>query len=213
MLGELTQYVTSEREAAQLLRNSDWDLNVALNSFYESPRHVATSNLRTSQIQKMFEKYEDPDEKDTITVEGCMSLCEDLGIDPTTIEFLIISHRLGAERMGEFKRENFCNGCIKLGCDSIEKLRNAVGQLRAGLNNEEIFHTLYNYAFLFGRQAGQKSLFGFKNNHGKAISRDTWNLFYDFVNQPNFNLETHDAEGAWPILIDEFVEYLKKESE
>lgn len=27
--------------------------------------------------------------------------------------------------------------------------------------------------------------------------------FFDFAMQPDLNLNTHDSEGAWPILIDE----------
>jgi len=41
---------------------------------------------------------------------------------------------------------------------------------------------------------------------GKGISRDTWNMFFDFVLTIDSRFQNHDEEAAWPSLIDEFVE-------
>ncbi|CAO3643174.1 unnamed protein product [Cunninghamella echinulata] len=184
----------------------------------------------------MFDKYEDPDKKDWITVDGTMELCTGLDIDPTQLEFLLLSYHLGSDRMGEFNRQKFLDACIQMGCDSLDKLKSTLVKAKSDLENPDYFRKIYNYAFLFGRQSGQKNLsleaavelwrllltgrFSMidqwvtflEEKHRKAISRDTWNLFLDFATQPSFNTDTHDAEGAWPILIDEFVEYIKETS-
>ncbi|NDW60263.1 DCN1-like protein, partial [Yangia sp. PrR004] len=44
--------------------------------------------------------------------------------------------------------------------------------------------------------------------HNKAISRDTWAQLLEFVKTIDPQLSNFDDEGAWPYLIDEFVEYL-----
>ncbi|XP_048425841.1 DCN1-like protein 1 isoform X1 [Pyrus x bretschneideri] len=46
--------------------------------------------------------------------------------------------------------------------------------------------------------------------HNKAISRDTWSQLLEFARAVDSSLSNYDAEGAWPYLIDEFVEYLKE---
>nr|PNR58338.1 hypothetical protein PHYPA_005333 [Physcomitrium patens] len=45
--------------------------------------------------------------------------------------------------------------------------------------------------------------------HNKAISKDTWVQLLDFSRTIVPSLSNYDAEGAWPYLIDEFVEYLR----
>ncbi|KAG2219199.1 hypothetical protein INT45_013065 [Circinella minor] len=231
----------SETEAVQRLRSVNWDVNVALNSYYESGNHqtVPASNTPSGcdvrAVERLYTTYQDPDNKEMIMIEGTMQLCQDLGIEPTQLEFLLVSYHLGSERMGEFGHKEFVQGMIRLQCDSISRLKQALPSLVTALNDPESFRRVYSYAFLLGRQTGQKSLsldaavelwrlllanqVEFLENwitfleqkHGKAISRDTWNLFYDFATQPNIDFNVHDSEGAWPILIDEFVEYMKEQ--
>lgn len=88
-----------------------------------------------------------------------MQLCEDLDIEPTDLDFLLISYQLGSERMGEFTREAFTKGLTELQVDTIEGLKNALNTtLKNRFETFEGFRKVYSYAFLIGRQTGQKSL-------------------------------------------------------
>lgn len=59
---------------------------------------------------------------------------------------------MGAEYMCEFKKSEFINGMSKMGCDSLDKLRKKLPELRAELQNEERFRDIYNYAYMFSRE-------------------------------------------------------------
>ena len=47
------------------------------------------------------------------------------------------------------------------------------------------------------------------DKHGKAISRDTWCLLLDFIDVVKGDLKNYDPDGAWPVLIDDFVSYME----
>lgn len=112
----------------------------------------------SGMIRNDLNIYVDQDEKDKITIEGAMELCQDLGIEPTQFEFLIMSHQLGSERMGEFQRKPFVQGMVRLQCNTIQELKEELPQLMKLLDDPEQFRAIYNYAFILGREQGQKSL-------------------------------------------------------
>jgi len=95
------------------------------------------------------------------------------------------------------------------------------------------FKDFYRFCFTFGLQDARKTLSGdiaiylwksiisdrfplitiwvaYLQKTSKAITRDTWNVFLDFVDLIR-NSGGYDPDGAWPTVIDEFAEYCKAE--
>ncbi|EER89486.1 hypothetical protein BDA96_10G116800 [Sorghum bicolor] len=219
----------SEKVALQALKASDWHLEGAFDFFYSQPQ---ISAVNTRHLEDIFNRYKEPD-GDMIMVEGISQLCNDLQVDPQDIVMLVISWHMKAATMCEFTRQEFIGGLQSIGVDSIEKFRGKLPSLRAELKDDNKFRDIYNFAFTWAREKGQKSLsletaigmwqllFAERNwpllehwcqflqvRHNKAISRDTWAQLLEFVKTIDPQLSNYDDEGAWPYLIDEFVEYL-----
>ncbi|OAY79177.1 DCN1-like protein 2 [Ananas comosus] len=221
---------TSEKVAVQLLKACDWQLERAFDAFFSQPQIRAVTDSR--RLEELYNRYKDP-YVDMITVDGISLLCEDLQVDPQDIVMLVISWHMKAAIMCEFSRQEFIGGLQSLGIDSIEKFREKLPALRAELKDEQKFHEIYNFAFSWAKEKGQKSLqldtaigmwqllFAEKHwpfvdywcqflqaKHNKAISRDTWSQLLEFVKTMDPQLSNYEEDSAWPYLIDEFVEYL-----
>lgn len=231
---KLQQFVSitgaSEKAAYQALKASDWHIEGAFDYFYSQPQIKAAADSR--QIEELYNRYKDP-YVDMILVEGVSLLCSDLQVDPQDIVMLVVSWHMKAATMCEFSKQEFTTGLQSLGVDSVDKFRAKLPSMRAELKDEQKFGEIYNFAFGWAREKGQKSLsldtaIGMwqllfaerpwplldhwcqflQVRHNKAISRDTWFQLLEFIKTIDPQLSNYDAEGAWPYLIDEFAEYL-----
>lgn len=45
---------------------------------------------------------------------------------------------------------------------------------------------------------------------GKGVSKDTWQMFFDFIRTIDDKFEKYDMNAAWPSTIDEFLEWAKE---
>ncbi|XP_074575121.1 uncharacterized protein LOC141831626 [Curcuma longa] len=221
---------TSEKVALQALKGSDWHLEGAFDMFYSQPHIRTTTNTR--HLEELYNRYKDP-YVDMILVDGISLLCTDLQVDPQDIVTLVVSWHMKAATMCEFSRQEFIGGLQSLGIDTIEKFREKLPYMRSELRDDQKFREIYNFAFVWAKEKGQKSLaletaIGMwqllfaewhwplvdhwcqflQLKHNKAISRDTWSQLLDFPCTIDLQVSNYDEEGAWPYLIDEFVEYL-----
>ncbi|KAD5318109.1 hypothetical protein E3N88_18055 [Mikania micrantha] len=218
----------SEKVALQTLKASDWHLDGAFDIFYSQPK----SFTDTRHLEELYNRYKDP-YADMVMADGISTLCNDLQVDPQDIVMLVVSWHMKAATMCEFSKQEFVGGLQSLGIDSLEKFRERIPFMRSELQDDQKFKEIYNFAFSWAKEKGQKSLaldtaigmwqllFEEKQwplvdhwcqflqaRHNKAISRDTWSQLLEFARSVDPTLSNYDAEGAWPYLIDEFVEYL-----
>eukprot|EP00850_Spirogloea_muscicola_P009650 SM000054S18136 [mRNA] locus=s54:629554:632829:+ [translate_table: standard] len=113
---------------------------------------------------------------------------------------------------------------------ALDGLRLLEAELRAELVQPEQFARFYRFVFFVSREQGQKSLskataleawklalrgrFGlldrwctFVQYHQRhAISEDTWRQVLEFSRHCEDSLHSYDPDGAWPVLIDDFME-------
>jgi len=224
----------NETLAINILRSNHWDLETAIE--YVFSEGAEYSSIKPAVLEKIYKVYKDSDE-DLIMAEGIHKFCEDLEVEPSDPITLVISRYMGAAVMGEYTKEEFFKGFQRLNCKSVKELKKKLPALRKDLSDPYKFKDIYEFAFSFSREKGQKSLAldtavgmwtllfsiydwpmcsewcKFVNeHHKKAITKDTWFQLFEFAKQFGNDLSKYDENGAWPYLIDEFVEWYNENS-
>lgn len=200
---------------------------------------MPSNGFSVRRCESWFQKYADKkSDKPVVGPEGIERLCKDLEVLPEDIVMLVLAWRLGAESMGYFKLSEWKSGMTAVECDSTQKLKEKLDYLRSLLKDASTFKKIYRYAYDFSRDKEQKSL---EIETGKAmlqlllndiwslttyfiqfldqskykiINRDQWNSLLEFIRAfTDANFTDYDNESAWPVMIDEFVEWYKEKYE
>uniref|UniRef100_A0A1I8IEL6 Defective in cullin neddylation protein n=2 Tax=Macrostomum lignano TaxID=282301 RepID=A0A1I8IEL6_9PLAT len=230
----------SESVAIFCLSQNSWKLDAAVDDFYSSPaKYEDKPGADTRKITALFNSYKSIEDPDKMSASGIFRLLEDTSIDPVSLTALVLAWQLDASVQGEFTRTEFVRGMARLGVDSLDKLKPRLNQVERGLGqNREQLRDLYAFTFNFARESRDAKVLAIdtaipywqlllegrpfakllkqwcqflQENKVRGISRDTWNLFFDFISNPD-NLAEYDPNGAWPSLIDEFVEHVNSQT-
>ncbi|PYI33948.1 hypothetical protein BP00DRAFT_391194 [Aspergillus indologenus CBS 114.80] len=234
--------------AAKFLRAARWDLEEAINTYFQSPSGAGAS---TSAINKIFDSYRDSpeDSPDAIGIEGVMRYLGDIAVQLDEVTCLAIAELVKSPTMGEFTREGFLTGWRAIGADTLPKMTAHAAELRARLPiHPDLFRRVYRYTFPLCRMQGQRNLpfdiaaeqwrLFFTADHGgvawrspapatpwldwwleflegrgrRPVNKDLWEQVEVFMRRTGEDaaMGWWSVDGAWPGLIDEFVEFVRE---
>ncbi|KAM4627755.1 DCN1-like protein 5 [Polymixia lowei] len=191
----------------------------------------AERSFSTKKCLAWFQEYTGPDK--VLGPEGMEKFCEDIGVEPENIIMLVLAWKLEASNMGFFTKEEWLKGMTSLQCDCTERLQSKLDYLRGQLSDSAAFKNIYRYAFDFARDKYQRSLdmdtattmlallLGrtwplfpvfqqfLEQSKYKGMNKDQWYNVLEFSRTIDVDLSNYDEDGAWPVLLDEFVEWQK----
>ena len=155
------------------------------------------------------------------------------------IRILVLLWKLGAaEKPAQISKDEWKKGCISLQVDSMAKFKAMLPALDTGFLDRTEFKDFFKFCFQFNRQGTHRTLdkdlvvalvqmvlkdrvpadrlesFGAflidtKDESYSRITLDQWTSFLDFCYEVEDIADYDEATSAWPVLIDEYVEYLE----
>lgn len=181
-------------------------------------------------IRDLFDRW--ADEPELMTIEGIGNMASDLGMDPETdVRVLALCWKIGAKRPAQIDHVEWATGLETLQCDSFERLKELIP------NPDEFdlptFKRFFKFVFLFSREGTHKTIekdlvaallpiaIGGRSQHTtlflqfleqsstSRVTLDQWCSFLEFSDKVSVDFDGYEEDGAWPLLIDEYVEYAK----
>ncbi|OAL46465.1 hypothetical protein IQ07DRAFT_647438 [Pyrenochaeta sp. DS3sAY3a] len=121
----------------------------------------APSATAKATLNKLFDQYRgsgaaDPD---IIGADRSMQYMEDLGINLEGVESLVAIEAVQAPSLGEMSREAFVNAWLEKNCETLDKQKAYMKNLKRDLpSNKELFTRVYKYTFIIAKNEGQKAV-------------------------------------------------------
>ncbi|KAA8648133.1 DCN1 family protein [Aspergillus tanneri] len=197
---QIAQFVnftqTKDTVAAKFLRASRWNVQEAIDTYFQSPKGAGGS---TSALNKIFDSYQDSpaNNPDGIGIEGAMKYFGDLQVQLDEVTCLGIAELLQSPSMGEFTREGFLNGWRSAGCDSLDKMITHAKDIRGRIPTQpDLFRRIYRYTFPLCRMQGQRNL-------TFEIAAEQWKLFFT---PDNGGIQWNTSTTPW---LDWWIEFLE----
>ncbi|XP_021906387.1 DCN1-like protein 4 [Carica papaya] len=172
-----------------------------------------------------------------IDPEGIEALCSDMEVPYTDVRILMLAWKMKSEKQGYFTLEEWRRGLKALRADTISKLKKALPELEREVRRPSNFVDFYSYSFRYClTEEKQKSIdiesicqlldlvMGSQfraqvdyfieylkiQSDYKVINMDQWMGFYRFCNEISFpDFSNYDPELAWPLILDNFVEWMR----
>jgi len=207
---------------------------------YSKKRSSSKPTINEASATKLFEEIADEDDPMVAGMEGISAFCEKLGIDPLEdIRVLVLLWKMGSkEKPAQISKEEWMGGCQRLQADSLEKFQAMLPSLETGFLDQMEFKDFYKFCFRFNLHSTHRTLdkddvvalmkmvlkeripsdrletfcaFVETQTSYTRITQDQWTSFLDFCYECE-DLSTYDeSNSAWPVLIDEYVEYMEKQ--
>jgi len=232
----------TEKIATDWLKKYNWNLERAVDAYLTQKTGGPVKpekKVDTSKLSKIFDKYAGTTDKtkDIMEDENLVQFFNDIGIDPEGGASLVVAFKLGCKTLGMIKRQEFIDGWAKHGVETLDTMKSTAAKWAEILGSKTEFKDFYRWLFDFIKDEGDRKTLdtsvavdfwklvmvkqfpllpkwiAFLEKQGtKTVSNDLWMMVYEFSRDVKPDLSNYDPDGAWPALIDEFVECMKEEA-
>lgn len=121
---------------------------------------AASSSEPSPEREALFASFADPDDPESISIEGLGALCEQLGIDASAdIRALVLAMKLGSKsHPGKITRAEFMEGARLMNVSNVAQIKARIAALDPGFMDRTEFRDFYRFVFQFNREGTHKTV-------------------------------------------------------
>ncbi|KAH6642024.1 Cullin binding-domain-containing protein [Boeremia exigua] len=161
-ISQFMSFTQMDRTAAvRVLKSHGWDAQNAVNAYYSGGGGSSNAAANKATLNKLFDKYREDaaGEPDLIGVDGTMSYLQQLEVDLEGMDSLAALEIIQAPTMGEITRDGFVNGWLERECETVDKQKAYIKNLKTQLATDKtVFTRVYKYTFFLAKTAQQKAV-------------------------------------------------------
>jgi DCN1-like protein 4/5 len=231
---EISSGVEETKPSSKRVKNMPNSFYQSRRSSKSANEYTDSASFSQKRCSTLFNEYSSPEDPEVIGPEGIEAFCNAIAVDPEDVVMLVVAWKMDARQMGYFTRKEWLKGLQDLQCDSIAKIRSKLDSMRSQLYDPTTFKAVFRYSFDFSKDKDQRSMdietcrgmlslllgkswpmhSGFdqfiEQSKYKVMNKDQWCNVLEFSRSVNPDLSNYDEDGAWPVLLDEFVDWYRK---
>lgn len=149
----------SEREAISVLSMYQWDVERAIDAFYNNPnafRKGSKGKCDRTKLKQVYDSFADKEDPEALFDETLREYLNFIGANPDRIDALAVFWQLDASEVGEIKEEEFMEGWASLGVDSVDQMKAKVVEFIRMLDDMKHFKRFYNWLFGYLKENKKK---------------------------------------------------------
>lgn len=110
-----------------------------------------------NKLDRMFNKYQDPEEPDyMVEPNGLMNFCTDVGINPESLDVLVLQGLIGNEDFMVVQRSEFKEGLSKCGCSTKRDVKQRVEEVKqAILTRKKVLKGFASFLFTLNAESNR----------------------------------------------------------
>lgn len=206
----------SDRIARGYLTRNEWNLNQALNDYYDTERHDESEKAVQScppELHDLFVQYSSATNAEPlIDSEGLINFISDLGYEVEDMATICLAKFLDCHRLTDGITEaQFCRAWQLERCTTIIKMREVLQKLDHKLHTDiDYLEKIYNYTFDLVLDPGAKTLstdmalqywtpFFSSGSYPIIVESRLYQFWLDFIQQ-----EQSISKDSWKMLLQFF---------
>lgn len=198
----------SDKTARDYLNRHDWDVNQALNEYYDDEH--TQDQAYAPELQQLFCHYAVETPRGVIMEsDGLLKYITDLGLHVDDLATVSLAHLLKVHRLtDEITEGQFAYTWQENGCTTLQQMRKLLQRLDYKLRTDQYYMAqIYNYTFELGLDPGAKTLetetavlywklFFVSEQYPVKVDQELFDLWTSFVQQ-----ELSISKDSWQMLM------------